>query len=145
MLYLSLLYYSILFVSYLSCSCCNSSAYRKGCSNFVVKGEGMEKGRGIPFPFLCFWFLLSHHKRSFLLFLTEKVLSFHFFGKETGSSCSGSKGAYGTFPQRRKRICCFKGTPKVHFRIALRSVGQSRIPALLSRLFGADCQSAPDW
>ncbi len=72
MLYLSLLYYSILFVSYLSCSCCNSSAYRKGCSNFVVKGEGMEKGRGIPFPFLCFWFLLSHHKGASFFSLRKK-------------------------------------------------------------------------
>ena len=26
-------------------------AYRKGCLSFAVKGEGIEKGRGIPLPF----------------------------------------------------------------------------------------------
>ena len=61
-----------LFVSYLSCSFCNSSVYQKVCFTAFVKGYGSEKGRGIPLPFSVFWFLLSHHKRNVLLFFPWK-------------------------------------------------------------------------
>ena len=80
---LSILYlfcFSVLypFVSYLSCSFCNSSVYLKVCLSSAVKGEGMEKGRGIPLPFSVFLvpFVTVQKERLFFSLRKRHSLSF---------------------------------------------------------------------
>ena len=67
-----------LFVSYLSCSFCNSSVYQKVCFTAFVKGYGSEKGRGIPLPFSVFLvpFVTSQKERPFLFPLEKEHSSF---------------------------------------------------------------------
>ena len=107
-------------ISILSCSCCKSCAYQKVCFARICQRGRDRKGKGGPFPFLCFWFLLCHYKRNVSSFPLEKEPFLSCFPKQ--------EKTVGTSPQRRKMIRCFKGTPKVRFRTVLRSVGQSRIP-----------------
>ena len=60
-----------LLVADISYSFCNPSAYR------IVF---------YPFPFLCFWLPLSHHKSSFYIFYTEKI-HFSCFPEQEPSCC----------------------------------------------------------
>ena len=46
---------------------------------------GLKREGEFPFPFLCFWFLLSHHKRNALLFLLEKEHPYLPLGRGAGS------------------------------------------------------------
>ena len=72
-----------LFAFYLSCSCCKLSAYRKVChAPHLSKGLGLKREGEASFPFLCFWFLLSHHKRNILFSFPWKRNSLSFLLEE---------------------------------------------------------------
>ena len=94
-----------------------------------VKGVGFEKGRGIPLPFSVFLvpFVTVQKERPFLFPLEEKH---PFLSLRRGTASfllPKARRSDGTFPQRRKRVRCFRGTRKsaLSNRAAMRT-GQSR-------------------
>ena len=105
------------FVSYLSCSFCNSSVYQKVCFTAFVKGYGSEKGRGIPLPFSVFLvpFVTVQKERPFLFPLEkEQVLPF-ILNKETGPFLLSEAEIFMLLFPRRKANDPFAGCGKISF------------------------------
>ena len=106
-----------LFVFHLFCSCCKFSAYRKVCFAWICKGEGIEKGRGIPLPFSVFLvpFVTSQKERPFLFPLEkEQVLPF-ILNKETGLFLLSEAEIFMLLFPRRKANDPFAGCGKISF------------------------------
>ena len=107
---------------------------------------GLKREGEASFPFLCFWFLLSQYKRNGSSFPFPRGIFFLPLGRDAGfflltisreTAVLFSKAKW-YFAQQSTR------TQKCFLRVALRSVrGEAGNPALLSRLFPADCLSVP--
>ena len=114
-----------LFVSYLSCSFCNSSVYQKVCFIRSCQRGRDGKGKGISLPFSVFLvpFVTVQKERPSLFPWKRNVLIPAFKARETAV----------LFSKAKMVLCCTKYTySKCFFRIAQRSVrDKAGSPALL--------------
>ena len=86
----------------------------------MSKGLGLKREGEASFPFLCFWFLLSHHKRNILFSFPWKRCRFF--------PAFHSRGTMVLFLSAGKGYVALQVHQKCAPQIAPRSVGQSRIP-----------------
>ena len=102
---------------------------KKFALSVVVKGEGMEKGRGIPLPFSVFLvpFVTLQKERVFFS-LRKRTLFPSSWKRSRFVPASRSRGTMVLFLSAGKGYVALQVHQKCALRIAPRSVGQSRIP-----------------